>query len=1149
MQRFLLLVTILFLTGTATLLAQIRLSVRVDSAIVTTACDDLFSDPDPTYQVSVNGNPAITYDFGANPCFLTAPNENYDTLVNGACNLPATLEVCFSIFDNDGDLIPCFVLPECFEQECVTVSIPVAGTESQENISIQGSSDGELYFSVITEEDTDDFNYICGAVDFGALDYGATLGDGTAGLYDNTCADNLNEIDPDQIGIAFDNDHGVWFTYTTGDDVAGLQYVRLFSDPEGTGDPIDLEVMVFSADSCDGELSRFPLYRRQSNGDDTRIELYCPEPNTTYYILVDGKGATDDTQQGVFSIQIEDAGLPEAGDLRCDATELGVVPEGGSINLPEPHSNFCSGFSDDPPVLPAFISRNSVWVQFIAPSSGHVEIAGTSEDPLGIDLELALYQSTNDACDGNFQHLFSQQDLSTYDNVFEMTCLDPGRPYWVLIDGSAFSGLGYFDITVTDLGDIRPVGMRFDTVCAGESLEVIPGVFYDASGTYMDTVKIGSTNCDSIIVTELLVLDPVVLDLEQIRPAIGPAGTDGEGTASASGGFGDLTITWCDGTTGPTNNNLVAGTVCCVTVVDEKGCMADSCFTVDFVDPLMESFTTAAVLCNGEANGSFTFTVTGGRPDFEYSYIGITDPTIAGSGTSAMAGVPITIDQLPAGQYQVVYQSQFQSITFTVEITEPDLLTIAIDEVTPISCFQACDGNVTVTTSGGTGMLTVDVSSPADFGCPGTYTFTVTDENNCMATVSQELIEPEEFIAEVATFNDVNCFDGSDGAITVTTNGNPSLYQWSNGGSTATITDLSPGLYTLTVTNDDGCQDVISQTISQPASPLGGSIDQIEFITCFDSQDGALQARATGGTGVITFQWSNGQTSPIIDDLGPGFYSVTLTDGLGCEFVVPFSLDAPQPLEASSVGYALRCPDPIDAGFVSIPTVNGGEGPYLYSLDGEFFGMDTVFTGLEAGRYDVVVQDALGCEIVLPTDVTPAPILVADLGQDQQILLGDSLSLNLIANSDDLLYNWSVDPAFQGSRLFVRPQDNLTVFVSVLDTVTDCTASAELRILVDRQPRIYVPTAFSPNGDGVNDFFFPFGGTDVVAIADFRIFGRYGNLVFERSASFEPNDPNNGWDGMVNEKPASMGVYVYSASVTFFDGRTEIVKGEINVIR
>lgn len=1152
-MRLTLLYLALFIGSTSALVAQITLSVTIDSATVATTCDDIFSAPDETYQVSIAGEAVVTYDPVTNPCFTSAPFLQYTTDVVGGCNLPATLEVCFTVFENDGLFFTCQVNPDCAETLCEQIPVPGSGSAFADTLVIgSGASTGELFLTISASIDSNDFNLPCGAVDLGVLNYGSTVGDLAGPTYDNNCADNLNEIQPTDLFVNLFNDHGVWFKFTTGPEAGPLQVVSVLNDPNATGDEIDAEIMVFTADSCTGTMSRYPLFIQRLAGMDSQLELLCPRTNQEYYILVDGAGG-DATQQGVFSIAVSDAGLPFGADLKCDADDLGIVPEGGTTASPTPVGNFCATFAGDPFVR-NFISRNSVWFTFRAPSSGHIRVDAVSSAIDPIDLELALYRSNLDTCDSFLSHLYSGRDASSFDESFVFSCLDPGRQYWILVDGAGTESVGYFDLSVTDMGDIRPVTMQSDTICFGEQFVVGP-FNHDTTGVYVDTIKIDGTNCDSIIITDLFVWPALQLSVAQTRPAIGAAGTDGIAEALIEGGTGNLEISWCGGpfaavgSSPVTFNQLEAGATCCVVLRDDFGCQADTCFVVDFVPPFQPFSSTTPVLCNGDSTGTLTFGVTGSRAPYFYQWSHTSLAGFSGMSVFLADGDALTVNDLPTGDYTIRIRDLFFDSTFTATITEPAVLAVAISNVAPISCFQACDGSVSISISGGVGNYSIDTIAPVPFGCPGNYVFTVTDENGCLAQVSTELIEPVEFVVTAAEVENVTCFAGSDGRIALTSNGNPTAFAWNHGPTTATVTDLAAGTYTVTVTNDDGCEDVLSQVIDQPLLPLQLDFTEVNPITCAVDADGILRADVIGGEGEITYLWSNGQTTQSAVDLGPGNYQVSVTDARGCEAIGSFNVQAPPPLFASVAVRNLRCPDPENAGQISVPVAEGGVGPYLYALNNQSFGVDSLFTGLTANAYEVTVQDALGCEFSIQTSVNPPPVLLADLGTDQEILLGDSVRLVLATNSDDLVYAWSFDAGLQSSQVVVRPAESSRISVTIRDTLTDCTTSSDVYLMVDGRPRVYVPNAFSPNGDGVNDIFFPFGGTDVLMINGFRVFDRYGSLVFEAAEDFSPNAPVNGWNGLVNGREASLGVYVYTASVRFFDGREEVVKGEVVLMR
>jgi gliding motility-associated-like protein len=118
----------------------------------------------------------------------------------------------------------------------------------------------------------------------------------------------------------------------------------------------------------------------------------------------------------------------------------------------------------------------------------------------------------------------------------------------------------------------------------------------------------------------------------------------------------------------------------------------------------------------------------------------------------------------------------------------------------------------------------------------------------------------------------------------------------------------------------------------------------------------------------------------------------------------------------------------------------------------------------------------------------------------------------------------------------------------VMDTVTFCEAEDWLRITVDRNRKVFIPNAFSPNGDGNNDVFFLQSANDVTLVRSLRIFSRTGQLVHLRE-NFAPNDPNYGWDGLFREQPLAQSVFVYVAEIEFYDGKTEIFKGDVILVR
>ncbi|MBK6622522.1 MAG: gliding motility-associated C-terminal domain-containing protein [Saprospirales bacterium] len=125
--------------------------------------------------------------------------------------------------------------------------------------------------------------------------------------------------------------------------------------------------------------------------------------------------------------------------------------------------------------------------------------------------------------------------------------------------------------------------------------------------------------------------------------------------------------------------------------------------------------------------------------------------------------------------------------------------------------------------------------------------------------------------------------------------------------------------------------------------------------------------------------------------------------------------------------------------------------------------------------------------------------------------------------------------------------------VNTLYTVTalspdGCLGSDSIFIRVVINRKVYIPNTFSPNFDGINDYFLPFAGKEAVAIRDFKVFDRWGALVFSRSA-FIPNDMLLGWDGTFNGKSMNSGLFTYFVEIEFADGEVEVYKGGVHLVR
>ena len=430
---------------------------------------------------------------------------------------------------------------------------------------------------------------------------------------------------------------------------------------------------------------------------------------------------------------------------------------------------------------------------------------------------------------------------------------------------------------------------------------------------------------------------------------------------------------------------------------------------------------------------------------------------------------------------------------------------------------------------------------------------TVTDANGCQAIMSTNIAEPTEVAATAVEISQVSCYNGSDGSASVNINGVAQSYLWDNGETIAVATNLNAGMHVVLVIDSNGCQSTASVLIGQPIDPVSVVVDVNQEIVCYGGDQGVLLASASGGSGGYTFEWNNGTINNIANGLTVGQYIVAVTDITGCTAIASANLNEPGEIFASLSTVEVTCPEGLNSGSISVDTAYGGMNTgFTYSLDGISYSTDTIFQNLTAGLYEVFVSDLAGCSQIFETEVgAPDPILL-DLGEDQTIKLGESTDVEAIVFNSDIIYDWTANnvslACLDCDEINVTPVGNTLYQLTVVDTISGCTATAEMIVKVILERNVYVPNAFSPNGDGINDMFFINAGPEVQEIKHLRVFNRWGALVYEIKGAL-PNDFRVGWDGNFKGKLVESGVYIFITQVEFIDGEVLIYEGDISVIR
>ncbi len=449
----------------------------------------------------------------------------------------------------------------------------------------------------------------------------------------------------------------------------------------------------------------------------------------------------------------------------------------------------------------------------------------------------------------------------------------------------------------------------------------------------------------------------------------------------------------------------------------------------------------------------------------------------------------------------------------------------------------------------------------------GTYLLTVTHQRNgCTDTAAITVLEnltPPPLGLEPAPLLTCDSITVQLSVLPGTPNYN---YQWTGpgtiiGATTATPTVSQPGVFSVTVTDPaNGCQHdsslVVSENTQTPVAEAAsfGNLD-CDNLTATVSGEGST-------TSGVSYIW----TTTGAGNIATPDTLTTTVDAAGWYFILVKRLDngctatdsteviaTAQPIE--NVLLRLEHPDCLDPdGYIYIDSVYGGLDPYFYSVDGDVFITYPQFSYLPEGQHIVVVKDGNGCSWTdTVTLLGPEDILV-DLGPDVTIQQGENLvleaQLSIPMSEVDTIWWTNLSDSIECPQCLsqpVFPTKTTTYRIHVIDT-NGCAAMDAVRVTVNSEQPFYVPTAFSPNGDGTNDRFVFYAGPEVAKVQAFRIFDRWGNLVFYEK-DFEPNNPQFGWDGNFEGKAMDPAVFVWQAEVEFVDGKTKVFYGDVTLVR
>jgi gliding motility-associated-like protein len=520
----------------------------------------------------------------------------------------------------------------------------------------------------------------------------------------------------------------------------------------------------------------------------------------------------------------------------------------------------------------------------------------------------------------------------------------------------------------------------------------------------------------------------------------------GQSTGSAciniTGGIPGYDVNWIgNGSSNLCQNNITAGTYL-VQVTDANDCPAQTAVTVsDISGPTSTTTINSHVTCAGGNDGQATIFASGGTAPYTYQW-----------DANANGQISPTASNLEAGSYTYTVTDSAGCITSgVVVITEPQGLNMTTNSLDPI-CAGSSDGIITTTVFGGVGPYTYSWSHNPALNAPiatnlpsGSYSVTITDANGCSLIEAVILEDPLPNTSQVTT-NEALCAGSCTGSGTVTplTGLAPFSYSWNdvNQQTTQTALGLCSGNYEVIVQDNNGCTDTVNVFIDEPDSLLT-SFSLVGNASCFSSCDGFAEVSGQGGTPPYAYQWSNGGTTQMIQNLCAGSYAAIITDANGCSTSATQSITQPNALNGTAIVTNATCNGVCDGNVNYV--LSGGTAPYTYQWNDPAFQTTSTASGLCAGNYTVQATDAQGC-VISNSTIVGQPTAVTISSNVTNSACGQSngqACVNVGGGTSPYSYQWN-DPNSQTTACALNvPSGSYTIVVT---DDNNCVASTQVNV-------------------------------------------------------------------------------------------------------
>jgi len=527
-------------------------------------------------------------------------------------------------------------------------------------------------------------------------------------------------------------------------------------------------------------------------------------------------------------------------------------------------------------------------------------------------------------------------------------------------------------------------------------------------------------------------------------------------------------------------------------------------------------------------------------------------------------------NNLSNGVYNVIVQSteaEDCSETMMVEIIAPNQPTIIeLESQLPSLCMpttgsievQAEGNNLEYSIDGGVTWQSENIFNNL---VSNEYQLIVRDSEriNCFAESSISIVADLDSLGE-STFvlTPPSECDLVDGILEVI-NSNPNVEFSIDGGNTWQLdnqfNNLSSGNYLLITRKVDLPECLVEQAIEVPNIDCPCNDLILEFVTsnilCDEEDSATIELVSTQGmmNPSIDILWQDGTQGQSIEGVGEGWHFLTITYDEHCEWFDSVFVDMSTPIEFDLIAEDLNCLESMD-GMIQIVNITGGNGFYSYSIDGEEYQTENVFTNLVEGIYEVSVLDDNNCFALNNVEVTIQPNLLIELPEIVIITFGESIVLDPEIDLSQIdSFKWtSSDGTINSTDLILEVSPKIKTSYSLEIFYEGCYDQKEIIIEVRREEEIHIGNIFSPNGDNINDFIYIQGSSNsTLELNNYSIFDRWGNLLHNK-VNPEFNNKTDGWDGYFHGKLVNDGVYIYLINYVR-DGEEELLMGTVTLVR